>query len=74
MDYKERALAQLECVRAKAKEKGYTDQYIAEKMGMSRPNVTRMLSGKHLPRLDTFMLLCDTVGVPLIDVCKKKKK
>lgn len=72
MDFKKHALAQLECVRVIAKEKGYTDQWLADKMELSRPNVTRMLSGKHIPKLDTFMMLCKVVGVPLGDICKKE--
>ena len=71
MKYKKRALAQLECVKVFAKANGFTDEVIADKMKVSRQSVSRMLSGSHIPRLDTFLNLCDAVGVHVDDLCVK---
>lgn len=72
-EYRSAALAQLESVRSYAKAKKMSDQVIADKTGLSRPNVSRMLSGKNIPRLDTFMMLCEAVGLPSIDIANSTK-
>lgn len=73
-EYKKAALAQLEFLRSFAKAKGMSDQAIADKSGIGRPNISRMLSGKNIPRLDTFMILCEAVGLPAIDIAKTVKR
>lgn len=72
MKYRKKALAQLACVKAFAKAKGMSDEVIAKKMGKGRPNVSRILSGEHVPRLDIFLRLCDAVGVKVQDLCEGK--
>ncbi len=71
-DYKQIALRQVECVRVYAKERGYSDQWIAHLTGISRPNVSRIFAGKNSPGLDTFIKLCDAVGIEWQDICKNK--
>jgi len=73
MNYRDFALAQLQDVRTYAKANGFTDQFIADKIGYTRANVSRMFSGKHLPRLDTFLQLCVVVKYPIGDLFKKLK-
>ena len=72
--FKKKSLEQLECLRAYAKANGMTDQAIADLLGLQREGVSRMLSGKHIPRLDTFMRLCHVVGLPFVDLCSRTKK
>lgn len=46
-----------------AKEQGLTHQQIADATGFQRNSVTRMLSGRFPPTLDSFLKLCDAIGV-----------
>lgn len=71
-DFKTIALSQIECVRVYAKGKGFSDQWIADCTGLSRPNVSRIFCGKHIPRLDTFIKICEAVGMVWGDMCKNK--
>lgn len=45
-----------------AKEKGITEQQIAEKTGFIQSNVNRLFEGKYLPLLDNFLQLADAIG------------
>lgn len=71
-DYRTLALDQLECLRVHAKRNKLSDDAIAAMTGISRPNVSRILSGKNVPRLDTFMRLCDALDLPFVDICKNR--
>jgi transcriptional regulator with XRE-family HTH domain len=44
-----------------AKEKGITQEEIAEKTGFTRNNVSRMLSGRYSPSLDNFIRLAEAI-------------
>jgi transcriptional regulator with XRE-family HTH domain len=45
-----------------AKEKGITEQQIAEQIGFIQSNVNRMFAGKYSPLLDNFLELADALG------------
>jgi DNA-binding XRE family transcriptional regulator len=47
---------------------GVTQDDIAKKAGIARPNVSRLESGKHTPSLSTLQKLADALGVPLAQV------
>lgn len=53
-----------------AKERNLTHEYIAEKAGFERSNVTRMLSGKYSPSLDNLIKLTDVIGFDIAIVKK----
>jgi transcriptional regulator with XRE-family HTH domain len=44
-----------------AKEKGITQEQIANKTGFTRNNVNRMLSGRYSPTLDNFIRLAEAI-------------
>jgi len=44
-----------------ARQKQITHDVIAERIGLKRPSVTRMLSGKFPPTLDNFLMLLDAI-------------
>jgi len=49
-------------LRDLAKEKGITNQQIADITGFTQGNVNRMLAGKYPPTLDNFIILCDAIN------------
>lgn len=53
----------LKFVSDTAKEKGITQQEIANRTGWKRTNVNRILTGKYSPSLDNFLRLAESVGV-----------
>ena len=57
------SLLLLEQIKRIASEKGITQKDIADKTGFKTGNVSRILSGKYIPRLDNFLKLCDAIGV-----------
>lgn len=66
--YKNQAKAHLEQLRLTAKEKGLTDQDIADRTGFNRPNVNRMLKGYYIPRYDNYLKLCDAIGISVFNI------
>ena len=52
-------------LKAQAREKGLTDQDIADRTGFFKTNVIRMFGGKFMPSLDNFLLLGEAIGVNL---------
>lgn len=46
-----------------AEEKGITQQEIADKTGLQRPNVARIFSCRYKPNLDVFIRIAKAVGV-----------
>jgi transcriptional regulator with XRE-family HTH domain len=54
-----------------AKDKGITQDDIAEKTGFTRNNVSRMLSGKYAPSLDNFIRLAEAVDCYFFVIDKK---
>lgn len=47
---------------------GLTNTYIAEHTGITEANVSRILTGKQLLTLSTFILLCDVAKVEYWEV------
>lgn len=44
-----------------AKEKGITQEQIAEKTGFTQSNISRMLAGRYSPSLENFIRLAEAV-------------
>lgn len=61
MKHKKLAAKHLEALRLLALDKGFTHKAIGEKIGIHPPNVSRMLSGKHIPRYDLYLKLKDVI-------------
>lgn len=55
----------LEDVAAQAERLGISTKEISERTGFTHSNVSRMLSGKYIPRYDNFLRLVDAVGLTL---------
>jgi len=68
--YKKARVLQLQYLSKLAKEKGITQDEIAEKTGFTRNNVCRMLSGRYSPSLDNFMRLCEAINCYLFIIDK----
>lgn len=51
------------CQRLKdlARDKGITQEQIAERTGFTQNNVSRMLSGRYPPTLDNYIKLCEAI-------------
>ena len=60
--YNAAALRLLTTLHERAREKGITEQQIADKTGFIQSNVNRMFAGKYSPLLENFILLADAVG------------
>jgi transcriptional regulator with XRE-family HTH domain len=44
---------------------GLTHEEIAGRTGIVRPNITRVLNGKHMPTLKTLVCVADALGYDL---------
>ena len=60
--YQEEARLLLNELKLFAKEKGITEELIADKTGFIQSNVNRMFAGKYTPLLDNFLELADAIG------------
>lgn len=60
----------MNCLRDTAKAKGLTMEVLADMTGITRQHIGRLWSGKHLPKLDAYIKLCDAVGMPFQNPCK----
>lgn len=47
------------------KEKGLTQQEVAEVSGVKRPNIARLEGGKHSPTVDMLARVADSMGMRL---------
>lgn len=54
--------------------KGITQNYIAEKLGIKQANISLILSGKRVPRIDTFNNIAGIINLELVVEKKKTKK
>lgn len=61
----------LQSISETAKEKGITQEMLSEKTGFCQSNISRILAGKYPPTLDSFLKLCEAVGVKIKLVDKK---
>ena len=50
-------------LREIALDKGITHRQIAEKSGLQPGNVSRILTGRYVPRLDIFLKVAQAIGV-----------
>jgi len=55
----------IETVKQLAKHKGITQDDIAERSGLIRSNVSRVLSGKYDPKLGTFLKIVTAIDAQL---------
>lgn len=54
--------------------KGITQNDIAEKLGIKQANISLILSGKRVPRIDTFNNIAGVLNLELVVEKKKTKK
>ena len=54
--------------------KGITQNDIAEKLGIKQANISLILSGKRVPRIDTFNNIAGILNLELVVEKKKTKK
>ncbi|MCL1932432.1 MAG: helix-turn-helix domain-containing protein [Candidatus Azobacteroides sp.] len=50
------------------KSKGLTSVWLASRIGITRPNVSNMVSGKSKPSLDTLERIAAALDVPIVDL------
>ena len=48
--------------------KGITQRDLAIQTGIHEGNISRYINGLRLPKLDTFVIICETLGVKLDDM------
>ena len=53
---------------------GYTQAYIAEKMGISPCSGSRWATGRHIPDMDSLAELADVLNIPVDDLLIRRKK
>jgi transcriptional regulator with XRE-family HTH domain len=58
-----RALARR--IRAARVAHGWTQQELADRSGIDRPNIARLEAAKHMPRVDTVAMLAEILSLPL---------
>ena len=61
-------------LKKEMKYKGITQNDIAEKLGIKQANVSLILSGKRVPRIDTFNNIAGILNLELVVEKKKQKK
>lgn len=66
---RDRALELLDELKEAAITKGITHQEIADKIGWGRGNVSRVLRGAYIPKLDNFLKLAQAIGVEIKIKC-----
>lgn len=62
-DFRIQASVVLRMLAGFADQKGITHQQIADKTGIHRSNITRMLSCRFIPRFDLVVKIADAIGV-----------
>lgn len=72
-DHREQAEILLYNLKETASSKGVTHQVIADKIGWKATNVTRMLNGRYIPRLDNLIKLANAIGVKVSITVQTKK-
>lgn len=61
-------------LRTARKFKGYTQQYVADRIGVSRSCIATWESGKNQITIDDVFKLCDLYGVDVNALAKRVKK
>lgn len=54
-------------------ERGTTPYKIAQKTEMSSSTISCFLAGKTIPRMDTVMILCNELGVSVMDIFEERE-
>lgn len=57
-------------IRAARLHANLTQETVANRVGMERPNYVRIEQGQASPLLDTLILIADAIGVPLAQLMK----
>lgn len=60
-------------IAEKRKEKGMTQEYFAEKLGVTNRSISRWENGKTLPDYSLFPSICETLGVSISELLEGKK-
>jgi DNA-binding XRE family transcriptional regulator len=60
-------------VRQIREKKGYTVQTVADKIGMKRPNLSRLEHGHHQPSLETLERIAEALEIPVFDLVARKR-
>ncbi|WP_369778820.1 helix-turn-helix domain-containing protein [Streptomyces sp. R33] len=60
-----------EQIRATRLARNLTQEAVALRVGMERPNYVRIEQGQASPLLDTLILIADAIGVPLADLVRE---
>ncbi len=55
-------------IRRIRQEKGYSIQLLADRIGMKRPNLSRLENGHHQPTLETLEKIAEALEAPLTDL------
>jgi len=50
------------------KEKGFTGVWLASQVGITRPNMSNIVSGKSKPSLDTLERIAQSLDVPITEL------
>ena len=64
----------LDNIKTRMKAQGWTQQEIAQRMGILQPNLASILNGRRSPTLNSLTALVDAVECDLIIVSKRKAK
>ena len=56
------------------RDSGYSQVQLANKMGVSPVLVSRWATGRHIPDMDSLVLLADTLDMELSELLVRKKK
>lgn len=59
-------------VRQIREKKGYSVQTLADKIGMKRPNLSRLEHGHHQPSLETLERIAEALDIPVIDLVVRR--
>ena len=65
-DFRAIAIAHMETLGDYARENDISQLDLAEMSELNQGNISRMLSGKFVPRLDNFLKLLDAAGLEII--------
>lgn len=56
------------------KEQGVTNIFLADKVGITRPNMSNIVNGKTKPSLETLEKIADALNVPITELFEHPKQ
>lgn len=56
------------------KEQGVTNIFLADKVGITRPNMSNIVNGKTKPSLETLEKIADALNVPITELFEQPKQ